>query len=448
MTDRDHPPTPALLLGLPSPPDGVQSARLVQTGGRSEVQALRLWPRPGAWRLRPGSRTWTPTNVAVAIDVRYAEPCFVAPPAPLDHWNPPLSDVAAEAVPPEVRDAVEAVHHRMQLRLLRLLDRAPAAIALARNDLTLLVALCSRRGAAARLLPLLHGRRRGLLPLVGLLAAPWILRVLSRVPTHDLSPARLDRLLRALRDGTLQQHKMLRHAHHLEQEVLDVICGPHVDMVAPMFVDELTYYDGLCLGGELNIHWSVPCAVNQALKRVRSSAGGWHGRPFRSLRALRRALVAIGHCEPAADDVMAVWDPARYPSFPQPPAGPLTLLTTPRLSLRPLATAVDLRRHGRSQRNCLVMVRGYPARTASGAGYGYEVRWDQGADAAAGTLWLDKRGGRGWRVSELQLTWNASPPPWVARALQTWTRDHLRRKGRGRDPRQQVLVFGPMDPAS
>jgi hypothetical protein len=414
----------------------------VKVRGTTETQALRLWPRPGAWRLRPSSQTWTSINVEIEVKAEVLTSFYFEYCPELHGWESSLNDVLDEVLPTEVREVVSRVNPRNQLRVLCLLDAAPGTIDLADSNIGLVVALASRSFNKAKIQPLLSKRRRDLLPLLDLPAEKWIVRLLSRVSGRALYPARLKRLLLTLRAGTRRQQKMLRHVSELSSGVLDVVCGAYADMVEPTFVEELTFWDGTAVTFFLNAPWSTNSAVNNALKSLRASTPGWNGQPFRSLRALRSALVAIGHCDPNEDDLTEVWEPDRYPSFPDPPAGHLTILTSPRISLRPLSSATDLRRHGRSQRNCLPSQPMYPKAASAGRAYAYAVEWTQAGAPVTGTLWLDKRGGRGWRLDQLLLTRNAEPPPWVARALRTWTRDHLRKGTVRHDVRQMVLPFG------
>lgn len=440
MTDTT--PPQKLLTGLVPPPDEPQAVRRVKVRGGTETQALRLWPRPGAWRFHPESQTWKPMNVEMEVKAEVLTSSYFDYYPELHGWEPLLSDVLDAVLPTEIRDVVIRANPRNQLRVLRLLHSAPGVIDLADSNIGLVVALASRRFDKAKVQPLLSKRRRDLLPLLDLPGEKWIVRLLARVCGRGLYPARLKRLLDTLRSGTPRQQKMLRHASELSSRVLDVVCGPYTDTIEPTFVEELTYWDGMAVSFYLDAPLSRDSAVNSALKRLRASTAGWNGKPFRSLRDLRRDLVAIGHCDPNADDLEEVWEPARYPSFPDPPAGGLTLLTTPRISLRPLSNATDLRKHGRRQRNCLPSEPWYPDAISAGRACGYEVEWVQSGEPRVGTLWLDKRGGRGWRLGQLLLSRNAEPPPWVARALKAWTRDHLRKAGVRRDLRQMVLPFG------
>ncbi len=399
----------ALLDTCPIP---FQAHRLVHFGGDPELQAISIWPNPGAVAYTPEAG-WEPVGLDVHVCYAHEDPSL-EPAIPKDvlGWSVPLGPLLA-TIPDAITDLVNDHHDDACWALLILLHDMPEMLPVARDIPTMagmlaLNCLRPRDGLERRehLREALRKPRVHLLPLVDLPPRKDLLRILARLEPWALclpGPEDVLRLLRTV-DGTAL--KWLRHLPVIRPDIISILLQP---LLLPLCTFELLADEDDCIAWGLE-SFLAPCLVGRA--------EGW-APPTPARFTSRKQLLDYNFALPPRED--RAWKAEEFPEeFPVPCAG-TTLPGKPEVALVPVSTAAEMRAIALEDRLCIAMQRSFPDRAAQGVAAMYLARWGTEEAPAHATVWL-RLVREGWTVDEVALPRNDKPGGWLVRRLDAWVR--------------------------
>jgi hypothetical protein len=277
----------------------------------------------------------------------------------------------------------------------------------------------------------LRERRTQLLELLGLPPSRWIERMLRRLDLELLEACHLDGLRSLIEAGGRSVRRILQHVHPLSQPVIEVLLDyPAMLAATPALLQEAAPLDADELGELLPRYRDASSPLQAALAAIGFANVESPGMP--RPRSLRR-LAVVSRAQVPEED--GSWTPASYPRFAESPSGPATLLSWPRVDLRPLADATALWEHGTAQENCIPCDPSYPARARRGDAAFFELGWAVSDGQLPGTiagqavpahqcrftatLQISAHGGD-WAVEDLMLVFNLEAPEWLEEAIAAW----------------------------
>ena len=389
-----------------------QAHRLVSFGDVPELQAISIWPNPGAVAYTPEAG-WEPLGLDVHVCYGHQDPT-VEPAIPKDvlGWSVPLGPLLA-TIPNTITAVVTDHHDDACWALLVLLHDMPEMLAVARDIPTLagilaLDCLRPRDGLERRerLQEALRKPRVHLLPLVGLPARKDLLRVLARLEPWALCLPGPQDVLRMLRTVSGRALKWLRHLPVIRADVVCVLLDPRL---LPLCTFELLADEDDCIAWGLE-SFLTPC--------LRGRAEGW-APPTPARFTSRKQLLDYNFALPPREQ--HTWKPSDFPNeFPVPFAGS-TLPGKPEVVVVPVTTAADMRRIALDDGLCIALQRKFPDQAAQGVAAMYMARWGTDEAPARATVWL-RITREGWTLDEVALPRNEKPGGWLLQDLDAWVR--------------------------
>ena len=397
----------ALLTTCPIP---FQAHRFVSFGDEPELQAISIWPDPGAVAYTPEAG-WEPLGLHVHVRYGHEEP-EVEDPILNDvmGWSVALGPLLA-TIPDAISDVVTDHHNGPCWALLVLLHDMPEMLAVARDNPTLagilaLDCLRPRDGLERRnrLQKALRKPRVHLLPLVGLPPRKDLLRILARLEPWVLclpGPQDVLRLLRIV-DGTAL--KWLRHLPVIRADIVTLMLSPPL---LPLCTFELLSDSDHC------ISWGLEAYLATCL---RGRAEGW-APPTPARFTSRKELLDYRFALPPWDE--RAWKAEEFPEEFPVPCGGTALSGKPEVIVVPVTTAADMRRFALDDHLCIAMQRKFPDQAAQGMAAMYVARWGTEEAPAHATVWLRHRC-HGWTLEQAALPRNETPGPWLMQRLEGW----------------------------
>lgn len=367
--------------------------------------ALRLWPHPACARRCPhhGWHPWWPR-------LRPADLCFEASDnevwSVINGWFPLLSPLLRH-VPDDVLTGLSEVPAEHWLRCLRATHDCPALLGLFGSDPVLATMLGWRvagdQEATALLRERLGGRRRDLLPVLGLPASRWMVAALQRVDLFGLDWGGAERLLHALGSGSKKVRNILQHAPRISAASLRLLDDEDLLRHAAPSLLLTTDTDG--------IDWHL-----RQLVELREAGEAPATPKLIRTRALLDAL--LDHREDLPEPTLVADDVA------EPPFGDLTLVAAgqPPISIHVVGSLEEAQRLGREMGLCLADEPeiGYWDAVERGVAALLELHWADDSFVLAG---LRRRGvafvrlSGCWTVTEIESKSGMAVPRWVSDML-------------------------------
>ena len=410
------PTTPRPTTPLPPPPIQPQARRAVVLCGAFVHEVIRVWPDPACYRLLPGRswqeyRPWLHTGLAEQT-----------PPDPVHHnplhddsndvraWEPRVEPLF-RAVPQAIREALDPLCETISWAALKLLAAVPAALDLARSNVSLMamLALQAEKAPAAfnAIRKKLRGPRRGLLPLVGLPASRSLVRLLAKLDPFAVSVPGPDAIVELLLSEEPDVAKPLRHLPNIWADLIQVLGTPDLR--------SLSTYALLADDDEGAIRWGLDRSL-ETIRRVREE-GGAPGRParFRSRQEVDDFLLQLR----GPPDRSSCWNPSDFEQPFAPPVGTEVVEGSPQLRLCPVTSAEQMLARAVQDLLCIASDSSYPKAAARGDGAMYAANWTEGGRSRWATVWL-RIGRFGWRLRDARGTDNQEVPVRVWGRLEAW----------------------------
>lgn len=411
-----------LSAGAPIDPQALRVG-LTREGPRIEV--LRLWPRPTAW-VRSEGEFWLPLDPHVWLrpGVQMHLPRHHARrwgPAASAVWVPPPSEIVLQVVPAEVLGVLDRLDPSLQFDALRLLDAAPQSCDLFEAN-PALAALLARSvpvelpSGFEEVADRLHGRRIDLLELVGLPPRRWVERALRSLDPAALDGDSLAGVVDLIVRADRGVHRLLQHIRPLSRPVVEALVDPIAMLAAtPALLQEAATKSDEELAEALPAFADDASPLARALHEL-----GWSALEAERASARPRSLGRLATLTRGAG-APPPWTPEAYGPFPEPCAGELSLLTCPRVRLRPLSDPAALHAHGTAQDNCIPDDPSFVAQATEGESAFFEATWG-GAEGVAATATVHLTSHQGdWSIEEVAGARNAPAPPWLQDAIEAWT---------------------------
>lgn len=262
----------------------------------------------------------------------------------------------------------------------------------------------------------LHGRRIDLLELVGLPPRRWVERALRSLDPAALDGDSLAGVVDLIVRADRGVHRLLQHIRPLSRPVVEALVDPIAMLAAtPALLQEAATKSDEELAEALPAFADDASPLARALHEL-----GWSALEAERASARPRSLGRLATLTRGAG-APPPWTPEAYGPFPEPCAGELSLLTCPRVRLRPLSDPAALHAHGTAQDNCIPDDPSFVAQATEGESAFFEATWG-GAEGVAATATVHLTSHQGdWSIEEVAGARNAPAPPWLQDAIEAWT---------------------------
>ena len=420
-----------LLALLPSAPITPQAHRVVEVNGALVAEVIRVWPSPGCYRgiLDGGWLERFPSLHVRWADVPVEEEECAGEDA--IGWSRPLGPLIG-AIPEDVRAALMVQDDAVCWAALKLLHDVPEAFDIAQGVPTLagLLAMTlaeSKDWATAcdRTRGLLCRPRQHLLPVVRLPPLKSLLRVMARIDPTAVGIPGHRQVINLLKSEDRRVQKWLRHVPWVRHDVVLVLLD---ECLVP-----LCTFDLISDGSD-----AIEFGLDAHLRRVfHGRRAGQIPRTPASFHSRQQVFEFCRDARPAPD---LPWAPEEFPEPFEHPSGGAVLPGTPRVTLRPVHTAIQMQEGGIIDRLCTASVRAYPERAALGDGAMFLAEWKEPGEKLRATVWLRFRRVQGWVIEQVTLARNEPAPTWLCRRLAAWIESAI---GGLLDPDEEVAEAGP-----